>query len=163
LFGLMSATAAQAQSNPLYVPLGAAKAVLYKPDSGAAPHVGIVLIHRVANYLSHMACTEFSKRGFMVLCMNSRFANNESQVRWELIALDVKAGMDFLRKQPGITKVVLFGHSGGGPTMSFYQALAENGPAFCRDPKRLVPCSEDLSGLTPADGIVFADAHLASP
>ena len=54
---------------------------------------------------------------------------------------------------------MLFGHSGGGPTMSLYQALAENGPAYCRDPKRLVPCTEDFSGLTRADGIVFADAH----
>ena len=71
--------------------------------------------------------------------------------------------MDFLRQQPGITKVVLFGHSGGGPTMSFYQALAENGPAYCRDPKRLVPCTEDFSGLTRADGIVFADAHPGQP
>jgi hypothetical protein len=151
------------QSNPLYVRLAPAAGALYKPDSGPAPHVGLIVMHRTANYLIHPACTELSKRGFMVLCMNSRFANNESQVRWELIALDVKAGMDFLRKQTGITKVVLFGHSGGGPTMSFYQALAENGSAYCRDPKRLVPCTEDFSGLTPADGIVFADAHPGQP
>ena len=151
------------QSNPLYIRSAPAAGVLYKPDSGPAPHVGVIVMHRTANYLIHPACTELSKRGFMVLCMNSRFANNESQVRWELIALDVKAGMDLLRKQPGITKVVLFGHSGGGPTMSFYQAIAENGPAYCRDPKRLVPCSEDLSGLAPADGIVFADAHPGQP
>jgi dienelactone hydrolase len=154
---------ALAQSNPLYVRLAPAAGALYKPDSGPAPHVGIIVMHRTANYLIHPACTELSRRGFMVLCMNSRFANNESQVRWEQIALDVKTGMDFLRKQPGITKVVLFGHSGGGPTMSFYQALAENGPAYCRDPKRLVPCIEDFSGLTPADGIVFADAHPGQP
>jgi hypothetical protein len=30
-----------------------------------------------------------------------------------------KEGVEFLRKRPGIRKVVLFGHSGGGPTLSF--------------------------------------------
>ncbi len=167
LAGLMVAVAlsgaAFAQSNPLYVPLGQAKAVLYKPDAGPAPHVGIIVMHRVANYLSHVACTEFSKRGFTVLCMNSRFDNNEVRVVWEQIALDVKAGVEFLKRQPGITKVVLFGHSGGAPTMSFYQAVAENGVAFCQDPKRLTICANDLAGLPRADGIVFADAHPGFP
>src|SRR4051812_45210253 len=125
---------AQAQTNPVYVPLGPAKAVLYKPDNGPAPRVGIVVMHRVANYLSHVACTEFSRRGFMVLCMNSRFDNNEVRVVWETIALDVKAGVEYLKRQPGIAKIVLFGHSGGAPTMAFYQAVAENGVAFCQDP-----------------------------
>lgn len=154
---------AHAQSSPLYVPLGPAKAVLYKPDAGPAPHVGIVVMHRVANYLSHVACTEFSKRGYAVLCMNSRFDNNEVRVVWETIALDVKAGVEYLKRQPGITRVVLFGHSGGAPTMSFYQAVAENGVAFCQDAKRLTRCANDLAGLPRADGIVFADAHPGFP
>ena len=155
--------AALAQSNPLYIRLTPASAALYKPDSAPAPHVGLIIIHRTANYLAHPGCTEFSKRGFMVLCMAPRFVNNEVQVRWDQIALDVKAGMEFLRRQPGITKVVLFGHSGGGPTMSFYQAVAENGPGYCKDAKRLSPCTEDLSGFPKADGIVFADAHPGQP
>ena len=158
-----SACAAHAQSNPLYVPLGPAKAVLYKPDTGPAPHVGIVVMHRVANYLSHPACTEFSRRGFVVLCMNSRFDNNEGRVVFEQIALDVKAGVEYLKRQPGITRIVLFGHSGGAPTMSFYQAVAENGVAFCQDPKRLTTCENNLSGLPKADGVVFADAHPGFP
>jgi len=160
LTGLGSALA---QSNPLFIRLAPASAALYKPDSGPAPHVGLIIIHRTANYLAHPGCTEFSKRGFMVLCMVPRFVNNEVQVRWDQIALDVKAGMEFLRKQPGITKVVLFGHSGGGPTMSFYQAVAENGPAYCKDGKRLDPCTADLSGFPRAAGIIFADAHPGQP
>jgi len=160
LTGLGSALA---QSNPLFIRLAPASAALYKPDSGPAPHVGLIIIHRTANYLAHPGCTEFSKRGFMVLCMVPRFVNNEVQVRWDQIALDVKAGMEFLRKQPGITKVVLFGHSGGGPTMSFYQAVAENGPAYCKDGKRLDPCTADLTGFPRAAGIIFADAHPGQP
>ena len=160
---LAFAGAALAQGNPLYVPLGQAKAVLYRPDAGPAPRVGIVVMHRVANYLSHVSCTEFSRRGFAVLCMNSRFDNNEVRVVWEQIALDVKAGVEYLKRQPGITRIVLFGHSGGAPTMSFYQAVSENGVAFCQDPKRLTTCANDLAGLPRADGIVFADAHPGFP
>ena len=41
--------------------------------------------------------------------------------------LDVKAAFDYAKSQPGITKVILLGHSGGSPVMSLYQAVAENG------------------------------------
>jgi hypothetical protein len=163
LAGWLSLTAANAQSNPTYIPFGQAKGVLYRPDAGPAPHVGIVLIHRVANYLSHIACTEFSKRGFLVLCMNSRFDNNEVRVVFEQIALDVKAGVEFLKKQPGIDRIVLFAHSGGGPTLSFYEAVAENGIAYCQDPHRLSRCDDNLAGLPRADAIVYADAHPGYP
>ena len=155
--------AALAQSAPRYLPLGPADAALYAPDTGPTPHVGVLVIHRTADYLRHPACTELSRRGFMVLCMNTRFTNNEMLVRFEELALDVKAGVQFLRGQPGITKVLLFGHSGGGPTTSFYEAVAENGTAFCKAPSKLVKCTDELAGLPPADGIVFADAHPGNP
>src|ERR1017187_4790603 len=107
LFGLTSAWAS-AQSAPLFVTLGPADAALYKPDGGPAPHVGIVVIHRTADYMRHPACPQLSQRGFLMLCINTRFTNNEEVVRFEEIALDVKAAVTFLRKQPGITKVLLF-------------------------------------------------------
>ncbi len=71
----------------------------------------------------------------------------------------MKTGISFLRAQPGISKVVLFAHNGGGPMMALYQAIAEKGPAFCKGPNKLVECGDDLAGLTGADGIIFADAH----
>ncbi len=154
---------AQAQSHPEFVPLSPAVGAFYKPDGGTPAHVGVVVMHRTANYLTHPACTQLSARGFAVLCMSSRFVNNESQVVWPLIALDVKAGVEFLRRQPGIAKVVLFGHSGGGPTMSFYQAVAEKGVAYCQEPARIDKCGNELTGLPPVDGIVFADAHPGQP
>jgi pimeloyl-ACP methyl ester carboxylesterase len=151
---------ASAQSNPQFIAFpGTAKAALYKPDAGPAPHVGILVMHRTANYLAHRACTELSRRGFMLLCMNTRFENNEALVDFEKLPLDVKAGVNFLRAQPGITKIVLFGHSGGGPLMALYQAVAENGPGYCMGPSKLVECGDDLAGMVPADGIIFADAH----
>lgn len=150
-----------AQSNPLYVQFSPSttKGALYKPDSGPPPRVGVVLTHRTANFLSHIATRELSKRGFLVLAMNPRFENNESAVIWDEIALDIKSGVEFLRKQPGITKVVLFGHSGGGTSMSYYQAVAEKGTTICQGDGKLVPCDNKLAGLPPGDGVVFMDAH----
>ena len=156
-------SASFAQSHPEFIALGRVSAALYKPDSGPAPHVGFVIGHRTANYLNHIACRELSSRGFLALCFNTRFQNNESQVRWEETPLDVKAAVEFVRRQPGITKVILFGHSGGGPLMSFYQAVAEHGPEYCQKPERLVKCGDDVRGLPPADAIVFADAHAGNP
>src|SRR2546430_9143237 len=160
-FFLSASGLSSAQSNPRYIQFspGSVKGALYKPDSGPAPHVAILAIHRTANFMSHPAATELSKRGFLVLGMNPRSDNNETIVDFEANALDIKSGIEFLRKQPGITKVLLFGHSGGGPATSFYQAVAENGVAYCQGPNKLVECRSDLAGLPRVDGIVFMDAH----
>src|SRR5215210_4945003 len=90
---------AWSQSNPQFIALpGVSKATLYRPDSGT-PHVGILVMHRTANYLNHRACTELSRRGFLMLCMNTRYENNEILVDFEKLPLDVKAGVDILRRQ----------------------------------------------------------------
>jgi pimeloyl-ACP methyl ester carboxylesterase len=161
IFTLACSALAAAQSRPTYIAFnpGAVKGALYRPDTGSAPTVGILLMHRTANFLTHIATGELSKRGFLVLAMNPRSDNNEAAVRWEEMALDVKSGVEFLRRQPGIRTVILFGHSGGGPTMSFYQAVAEKGVAYCRGPGKLSQCDESLAALPRADALILMDAH----
>ncbi len=157
-------TTAHAQSNPTFVQLGRAKGALYKPDSGPEPRTGVIVMHRESNYMNHVACGEFARRGFLVLCMNSRFENSEASVKWESIPLDVAGGVNHLKKLLGTSgKVILFGHSGGAVTMSFYQAVAENGPAVCQGPNKLVQCSDDLKGLSPVNGIIISDGHPGNP
>jgi pimeloyl-ACP methyl ester carboxylesterase len=125
--------------------------------------VGILLIHRVNNYLGHIAGAEFAKRGFVVLAMNSRFDNNETEVIWEAIALDVKTGVEYMKKQLGVRRVVLFGHSGGGPSLSYYQAVAEHGAEYCNAATKLFKCGADYPVLPRADGMIFVDAGLGNP
>ena len=158
---LLTATSARGQSNPLYVQFSPqpVKGALYRPDAGPAPHVGVLLIHRTSNFLSHIATSELARRGFVVLAMNPRSDNNESAVIFEDNALDLKSGVEFLRRQPGITKVVLLGHSGGGPATSFYQAVAEKGLSYCRGERKILSCADNLAGLPRADGLVLVDAH----
>jgi pimeloyl-ACP methyl ester carboxylesterase len=150
-----------AQSHPTYIQFspGPVKGALYKPDSGPAAHVAVLIIHRTANVLASPATRELSSRGFMVLAVNPRSDNNEAAVHFEINALDIKSGVEFLRKQPGITKIVLWGHSGGGPATSFYQAVAEQGPSYCRGPDKLSECDDSLAGLPKADGLILVDAH----
>ncbi len=159
--GLALAAPLFAQSNPIYVQFspGSVKGALYKPESGPAPHVAVLLIHRTANFLANPATRELSKRGFMVLAMNPRSDNNEAAVSFEANALDIKSGIEFLRKQPGITRLVLWGHSGGGPATSFYEAVAERGSTYCRGASKLIECDSTLDGLSKADGLILVDAH----
>src|SRR5947208_13335130 len=101
--GLALAATLFAQSNPTYVQFspGTVKGALYKPDNGPAPHVAVLLIHRTASFLGHPATRELAARGFLVLGMNPRSDNNEAAVDFEANALDIKSGIEFLRKQPG--------------------------------------------------------------
>ena len=156
-----AATAAMAQSNPRYVQFtpSATKGALYTPDSGPAPEVAFLTIHRTSNFMNMIGTRELAKRGFMVLGMNPRSDNNEAIVDFELVALDIKQGVEFLRKQPGVKKVILIGFSGGGPATTFYQATAEKGLAFCQAPEKLTKCPGSLKDLPPADGMLLLDAH----
>jgi hypothetical protein len=165
---VFAAAGASAQSNPRYVRFqgvpASVKGALYMPDAPQpAPHVGIVVMHRTSNFMSALACTELSKRGFAVLCMNPRSDNNEAAVRFETIPLDVRAGVQYLKNLPGITRIVLWGWSGGGATMTLYQSVAENGVSVCQGAGKLVQCGNELAGLPRADGLILVDAHPGNP
>ncbi len=133
------------------------------PETYPNPHIATLNMHHTGNRLAHISMQEMASRGFVILGMNPRCQNNEAMCApWENNALDVKQGIEYLRNLPGITKVILLGGSGGGPTMSFYQAVAEKGVAFCQQPQKLMKCSDELAGLPRADGIVFRDSHLGN-
>src|SRR5947207_14331408 len=110
----LRATSALGQSNPRYVQFRptATKGALYTPDSGPAPTVAFLAIHRTSNFMNMIGTRELAKRGFMVLGMNPRSDNNEAIVSFEDIALDIKQGVELLRKQTGISKMILIVVSG---------------------------------------------------
>ncbi len=133
---------------------------MYRPAARQpAPHIAVLLMHRTADFRNHIATRELAQRGFLVLGMNSRFEGDESAVEWEKLPLDAKAGVELLKKQSGITKVVLFCHSGGGSLLGCYQALAENGAEYAKGPNKITQGTDVLAGLPKADAVVFVDAH----
>lgn len=159
MLALTSAASAQSRGEYIQFKPRQVKGALYKPDNGPAPRIAFFVMHRTSNYLGHYSLKYLVERGFMVLAMNPRFDNNEGKVDFEKILYDLRQGMEFLRKQEGIEKVILYANSGGGPTMSLYQAVAENGAAYCRGKNKITQCKEDVAGLVKGDGIVFVDAH----
>jgi hypothetical protein len=153
-----------AQSNPAYVRLGPVNAARFMPDSGPAPHIAILSAHRTGNTIGSSTCTELAQRGFMAICFETRYRNDDIGIQWEKLPHDVKAVMDYARRQPGIRYVLLLGHSGGSPMMSLYQAIAEKGESFCESKELFTTCAkEDYGTLTRADGMIFPDAHPGNP
>jgi hypothetical protein len=160
IFAIEVSTSPAQEIEPIYVALGGgAHGTLNKPTSGTYHPIGIIAAHRTANMLG--SCTGWASRGFLAFCLNFPWVNNEAAVMWEDTARHVGSAVTFMRRQPGITKIVLVGASGGGPTMSYYQAVAENGPSYCQGLNKLIPCTSSNfpAPLIPADGIIFNDAH----
>jgi hypothetical protein len=155
---------AAAQNQRSYIQLSpTVKAVLYSPPASSVARVAVVNMHEDGNRLSDIACTELVKRGFYVLCMNGRSDNNEALDFWNDLPTDVAVGVKYLRETLKVSRVLLYGGSGGAPLMTFYQNVAQNGPSVCQGANKLIPCTNELAGLPPADGIILRDAHRELP
>jgi pimeloyl-ACP methyl ester carboxylesterase len=143
------------------VDLGGGASGAYWQGTGA-PHIAVVFTHRTADTRFSFINTELQARGFSTLGIKSRFPNEKS-VDFEFIALDMRAAVRYARSQPGITRVVLFGWSGGTPVAALYQAIAENGPSFCQRPTKLTKCTGEVTvgwrASDKADGIVLLEGH----
>src|SRR4029453_15555123 len=160
VFCALTARETAAQTQASYLQLSpTVKAVLYTPDASVKARVAVVNMHEDGNRLSDIACTELVKRGFYVLCMNGRSDNNEALDFWNDLPLDVATGIKYLKETVKPSKILLYGGSGGAPLMTFYQNVAQNGPSVCQGANKLIPCSNELAGLPPADGIILRDAH----
>lgn len=136
-------------------------AVLYEPVTpGEKSHIGVFVMHAAGDYLRFHACTELSRRGYRVLCANNSSSKSGTiDSSTDRALLDAKLGVAYLRNHPGIRKVVLFGHSGGGVLMSSYQNIAENGLKACQGPEKIGKCPDSLAGLPPADGLMLVDSN----
>jgi hypothetical protein len=137
--------------------------VLYEPASpGPKAAIAVFVMHSGGDYLTHSACTELSTRGYRVLCANT--SGDKSGTfdtgRLDGSILEAKQGIVFLRSYPGVKKVVLWGHSGGGTLMTAYQSIAESGVKVCQDPGKIHKCPDSLAGLPPADGVILGDSNI---
>jgi pimeloyl-ACP methyl ester carboxylesterase len=138
-------------------------AIVHEPaERGPKSRVALVTIHPYANYIGHSSCANMADRGYVVVCANTPYANNQyGYDSVERMFPTIKAAVARARKAPGVEKVLLIGHSAGAPMMAYYQNVAEHGPAACRAPERIAPCDEALArDLPKADGLVLLDPHL---
>ena len=137
--------------------------VLYEPTApGPKAQIAVLVMHSGADYLTHSACTELSKRGYRVLCENTSGdkSGNFDTGRLDGSILEASQGVKFLRGYPGVRKVVLWGHSGGGTLMTAYQSIAESGVKVCQDAQKIHKCPDTLAGLPAADGVILGDTNI---
>ena len=136
------------------VTAGRATGFLYEPITpGPKSHIGIFVMHSGSDYSNFVTCYEMSKRGYTVLCTKNTGGGLNN------IILDAKSSMAYLKKVPGVDKVLIWGHSGGATLMTAYEMIAENGVAGCQGPEKLSKCPNNLAGLAAADGLILADAN----
>lgn len=146
----------------MYVRLGANddEGLLYEPlTPGANARIAIVSIHPNGNVFNMEIGREMASRGYRVLMVNHHGDGDAGA----LFAPGISRGITYLRSLPGVQRVVLAGHSGGGHLVTFYQNVAENGPAACQGPEKIYPCAgEGLTGLAKPDGLILLDATLGA-
>jgi hypothetical protein len=154
-------------STPVSLGVPNTVAILYRPTTDVLGNadIGIFVMHPYASYTTFAGCTQLAQRGFTVLCANGPFNGNQyGYYGYEQHAPTIAAGLNYLRNtvtSPTIKKALVFGHSAGGPMMSFYDNVAENGAGACTGPEKLIPCvTSNLQNLPKPDGVMLFDSHL---
>ena len=151
-----------AQFHTRFVRLGAqGEGLLYDPvvSTQGKGHIALIFTHPSANVLTDSPATQFSRRGYRMLMVNYRggFPNDEAHLP------TLSRGIAYLRSLPGVSKVVIVGHSGGGHLIPLYQNVAEHGSAACKGAEKIYPCQgTELDGLEKADGMVLLDPTLGA-
>jgi hypothetical protein len=102
-------------------------AVLYVKKNHQ-PSIGVVIVHPRGDYSRFYAAPGMARQGIGVLCMNTRYLNNDIDAQQERMLLDVAGGMRYLRDN-GMTTRIIFGNSGGGSLTTFYQWQAQSDPS----------------------------------
>jgi pimeloyl-ACP methyl ester carboxylesterase len=143
------------------------QAVLRKPPDNPKSHIGIFVMHSFGGSANNPVCTNLAVRGYTTLCADSVYTGHQMDYKgYEDHAPAIAAAVNYLRNTAGVTKVVLLGHSMGGPMMAFYANIAENGARACQAPERIIACDTanlvDANGqskLPPVDGVILSDSH----
>lgn len=169
---LLAAEVSWAQSQPIrttYVKLGTSSALLMEPVTpGPKSHIVIVytypgttlsLNQAPVNNFNDSTGPQLASRGYRELLLNHAIAG--PKVGYESIAPAIGQAIKYARSLPGVDTVLLLGHSIGGPLVTFYENVAENGPGVCQGPEKIYPCRADLlKDLPKADGVVLTDVHM---
>jgi hypothetical protein len=135
--------------------------MLYQPVMpNERTSTAVLAMHPFGNDLGHICGRHLASRGYTVLCANPHtVGTTNSPYLIEDQVPDVALGVRYLRNLADVKSIVLLGHSAGGPLMSFYQTVAENGPDVAQSPEKIWPGPDRLSDLPPADGIILFDSH----
>lgn len=166
---LACAAAAQAQlpqqvqgSRTTFIHLGNnANALLTEPaEFGPKSHIVVINAHpgKVSAF-EYFTGRQLVARGYRQIGVN--YYGPEKT--FEELLTPLAAAVRYARGLPGVDKVILVGHSGGGPELSYYAQIAERGPAACQEPNRLFKCDgKGLTDLPRIDGLALLEANIGA-
>lgn len=133
--------------------------LFYRPPENRT-RTAVLVMHPRADFQRHYCIPRFAAAGYYCLGLTTRCLNNDTTAVHEDLLLDVAAGVRYLKAQPEIDNVILFGNSGGGSLFAFYQSQAVLAPeqrlerAPSGRPTRLAQAD-----MPPADAFVACSAH----
>jgi pimeloyl-ACP methyl ester carboxylesterase len=135
-----------------------AEALLYDPVGNAKPAIALLFSHPSGNSFSDRVGAQLAARGYRILMVNYRGAGESD----DAYLPSISDGVTYLRTLPGVEKVVVVGHSGGGHLIAMYQSVAEQGVTSCAGPEKIWPCHIVAQSLARADGVVLLDPTLGA-
>jgi pimeloyl-ACP methyl ester carboxylesterase len=97
---------------------------IYVTQSGKRPTTAFIATHVNLDFTEHYLGPLLAERGYGFLGWNTRFRGNEQHFLLDHAVAEIGAGVNWLRAQAGVERVVLIGNSGGGALMAAYQAQA---------------------------------------
>jgi hypothetical protein len=150
-----AAAAAAPSLKTTFVPLANNANALLIESAEPSPKRRIVAINTHPdhnNNFNYFIGRELAARGYRALAVNYYGAEDTLEEFLPPMAAAVK----YARSLPGVEKVVFATHSGGGPVLTFYEEIAEKGPAACRRP---APVSQCADTPPPASGRPVAARH----
>jgi pimeloyl-ACP methyl ester carboxylesterase len=133
---------------------------LYCVPRGPRPQTAFIATHYNVDFSEHYLGELMAERGYGFLGWNTRFRGNEAFFILEHALVDIGAGVDWLRREAGVERVVILGNSGGGSLMGAYQSQATS-PNIAPTPGFKLP--EAVLSLSPADLYVSLCAHSGRP
>ena len=148
----------------VFVPLSNnANAVLLErvnPDP-ARSHIAILVTHPGhINNFNYFLGPALARYGYRVMLLNYYGPQDSFYEFIRPIAEAITA----LRALPGVEKVVLAGHSAGGPELTAYEDIAEHGASACQAPEVTYKCvGSDFADLPRADGLMLLDSAAGAP
>jgi pimeloyl-ACP methyl ester carboxylesterase len=139
-----------------------ANAVLDEPVTlNEKSRIAILVTHpEHQNNFNYYTARALVKYGYRTMMVNYYGPETSYYEFIQPLASAIKA----LRAIPGVEKVVLAGHSTGGPELTSYQDVAENGAKACQESVRVYKCDgKGLDNLPKADGVMLIDSNAGAP
>lgn len=135
--------------------------MLYEPTTlGPKSRIAVIYSHPGGNNFNAPIARELANRGYRVMNVNFR---GDAELGMEMQLPTISLAVGYIRSQPGVQKVVIAGHSGGGHQMALYDNVAEHGPSACSGPEKIYPCkAAGLEKLNKPDGIMLIDPPLGA-